>query len=434
MRAAVAGARSFSVRAAAGQYVLPDHGRYGQVVRPARLEEFELNPHQNPSRDRDWSAEIRGFYRDLLKSIPTMKQRFRLVIPNDVVRQNIRKRFEQGPKLTDPAALRHRALMVSADLEEYFREDFLDSQVQGKYNNMDPRTLLNQEIAAAASETQTAHRFFNEGTNVLLETGIGGEDVTENRVYITREQAYRKGLASLRGDAAVRHLLPAVDPANQTTLQALAAENDLQALVDLLGHLPAAKTAEAYVQRCEAFHKEAGLRHQKASGGAVLAAWEKFKDEEVNSTVLLHPAYKALIADPSRNPLLRGAADWVRLVEAGGLSTTEPDSAADKLLKVAQHLYYSDQLPEGFAQDLGVSYLADLKGVDRRLDLLLDEEIAYRQELLLKIYAHTVESIKATASNPTDPAAVKKHLDAHDWSAFVVPTEGVKSSYEALAL
>lgn len=150
MRVATKGVRPFSVRAAGGQYVLPDHGRYGQVVRPARLEEFELNPHQNPSRDRDWSvgvpllsspkfsffffiefpefpeivelmklfsiflnhrineifsvffhcSEIRGFYRDLLKSIPTMKQRFRLVIPNDVVRQNIRKRFEQGPKLT----------------------------------------------------------------------------------------------------------------------------------------------------------------------------------------------------------------------------------------------------------------------------------------------------------------------------------------------
>lgn len=36
---------------------------------------------------------------------------------------------------------------------------------------------------------------------------------------------------------------------------------------------PPPNPQEEYVKRCEAFHREAGLRHQRASGGAVLAVW-----------------------------------------------------------------------------------------------------------------------------------------------------------------
>lgn len=41
------------------------------------------------------------------------------------------------------------------------------------------------------------------------------------------------------------------------------------------------------------------------------------------------------------------------------------------------------------------------------------------------------ESMKATLSGPADAASVRKHLDAYDWSQFVVPAEGAKGSYEA---
>jgi len=422
-----------TAKAAGGQYILPEHGRFGQVIRPARLEEFELRPHQNPSRDRDWPAEIRGFYRDLLKSMSVMKQRFRTVIPNEVMKKNIRRYFEQGPKLTDPAALRHRGLLVSAELDEYFRECFLDATVQGKYNNMDPRTLLKQELEVARSETQAANRFFNEGTNVLLETGIGTEDVTENRVYITREQAYRKGLASLRGEAAIQHVLPALDKPNQATLEALAAENDVQALVDALAGVPRPHTADGYAGRCDAFLHATGLAHNKPTG-RVQAAWERFKDDDLNSTVLLHAAYKALMADPTRNTLLRGAADVVRLAEAGAPSAAATGSPADRLLRVAQHLYHSDQLPDGFAADLGAGYLADMKGVDRSFDVLLDEEIAYRQELLLRIQAHTVECMRAAVGGAMDATALQRKLDSHDWATFVVTAEGAKGLTADLAL
>ena len=51
-------ARSLStrVKAAAGEYVLPVSRTFPELVKPARLEEFEEQAHQNPTRDRDWSA------------------------------------------------------------------------------------------------------------------------------------------------------------------------------------------------------------------------------------------------------------------------------------------------------------------------------------------------------------------------------------------
>lgn len=38
-------------------------------------------------------------------------------------------------------------------------------------------------------------------------------------------------------------------------------------------------------------------------------------------------------------------------------------------------ILYSDQITDSWSEDLGVSYLSDLKGVDRRLDFLLDQVI-----------------------------------------------------------
>lgn len=411
-------------------------GSFPDPIKPARLEEFELQAHQNPSWDRDWPAEIRGYYRDLIKSIPAQKERYRLALPERQVRKNIRQLFEEGPKLTDPGALRHRALMISADLEEYFRMDYFDTHVIGKYNCLDTNAILKKDLAAATSETQAAHRFFNEGTNVLLETGVGMDDVTENRVYMTREEAYKKGIAALKGADIVSHFLPALDSPNKATLESIANEVNLAQLLDTLAATPVSdsNSAEDYVSRSAAFHQAAGLQEHKASGGVVLKAWEQYKDAELNAAVLTHPAYKALISDPKRNVLLRGPADWVQLDEAQDAAAAVGDRPSESEMKVAKHLYHSDQMPEGYGADLGVSYLADMKGIDRRMDLLVDQEIEYRQEQLLKIQAHTAECMKSKCTGATTVAALTKQLDTLDWASFYITADGAAPASPALAL
>ena len=407
--------------------MLPQKGSYPEFIRPARLEEWDEHPHQDPSRDRDWPAEIRGYYRDLLKSIRAQKERFRIALPEETVRQNIRKMFEEGPKLTDPAAIRHRAIMASAEMEDYFRQNLFDSAVLGKYHNMDSNAVMQKDLAAALSDYQSAHRFFNEGTNILLETGVGIDDVTENRVYMTREEAYKKGIAALQGPEITNHFLPALDKANQATLETIASDMDFQNLLSIMGAAP--KTADVSAD-CDAFLEASGLAQNKASGGAVLKAWEEYKDVEINSEIFSHTAFKELMADPLRNLLVRGTADWVKLSECGALT----DAPSASLLGVAKHLYYQDALPEGYAEDLGIGYLADMKGVDCKFDKLLDEEIEYRQELLLKIQVHTSECMKTTLPSNADVAAVKKHLDSYDWSKFVVTADGAQSPVPCLAL
>ena len=56
---------------------------------------------------RNVCSEIRGYYRDLIKSIPAQKERFRLAVPEGVVKKNIRDLFEEGPKLTVCSLVHH---------------------------------------------------------------------------------------------------------------------------------------------------------------------------------------------------------------------------------------------------------------------------------------------------------------------------------------
>lgn len=388
---------------------------------PSRLfdEDFTERFHENPdcNDNRDWSAEVRGFYRDLIKSITYQKYFYRMGVPETVVRKNIRRLFEEGPKLTDPAALRLKVLKASSEMEEYFQGYMQDNHVVSRFNSIDPHPTMRKDIERSSGPTQAAYRFFNEGKNVFTEQAIGQEDVTENRVYIAREEAYKKGIAAMSASDLVHHFAPGLDKPNRATLQTIPSlyniEGLLKAAASTADSFPQ-NTAEDYVTRCASFLNKAKLQHNKPVGPAVKLAWERYSREPSNAVVLLSPAYRALASDPARNALLRGPADCVRL----GLS---PARAEPELLsKVAAHLYYSDQLPDSWSEDLNISYLADLKGIDRRLDLLLDEEIAFREEELLRVRVATVEAIKATCGSPEDPDQLSSHLQSFNWETFTI--------------
>jgi len=360
------------------------------VPAPHIIEERLERIHQNTNNSNihDWPAEIRGLYRDILKGYPYMQRYYRIGIPESVLRKNIRKLFEEGPKLMDPAAMRLKVIKASQEVEEFFQIYMQDSHMF-RYANIDSNETLQKDIQRSSAPTQAAFRFFNEGKNVLTEHGMGTDDVTENRLFMTREEAYRKRLAAMSTKEFLSHYLPALDGANAATLDSIKTTEDVDGVVHAAIRAAEQKpvnTAEDFLSRYSAFCKLANLPHNSPIGESLKRAWETYRNLAFNAAVITHSIYKLLVKDPSRNFLLKGPAENVRL----------GTSIENKLPKVVEHLYYSDQLPETWSQDLNISYLADLKGIDRRMDLLLEEEIAFRSEQLIRIYVHTVECIKAT--------------------------------------